>query len=111
MRLEVRFRHMDRSEALEELVTNKVNSALENFSHRHDCHVQVWLVSELNRNNRGTPHFLCEIDVRYPQKKDVFVSRDSSDMNGAVQAAVDTVEELLAEEGKRELSSRTASVG
>jgi ribosome-associated translation inhibitor RaiA len=111
MRLEVRFRHMDRSEALEELVTNKVNGALENFSHRHDCHVQVWLVSELNRNNRGTPHFLCEIEVRYPQKKDVFVSRDSNDMNSAVQAAVDTVEELLTEEAKRELSARTASVG
>jgi ribosomal subunit interface protein len=107
MRLEVRFRHMDRSEALENLVNEKTTSAVQNFSHRHECHVQVWLVSELNRNNRGTPHFICEIEVRYPQKKDLFISKDSSDMHSAIQEATDTLQNLLDEAGKRELSLRT----
>ena len=106
MRLEVRFRHMERSEALEAAVTEKTLAAIENFSHRHDSHVQVWLVSELNRNNRGTPHFICEIEVRYPLKKDLFISKESADMHSAIQEATDTLQNLLDDAGKKELSQR-----
>ena len=69
MRIDVQFRHMNRSEVLEAYVTDKVNVAVEGFVHRHDAHVMVWLVSDLNRTNRGTPEFCCEIEVRYPKKE------------------------------------------
>jgi len=109
MRLEVRFRHMERSEALEELATQKVSAAVEGFSHRHATHVQVWLVSELNRTTTRLASFVCEVEVRYPHKKDIFVSRESPDMRTAISDACDAVETLLTDAGKKELSQRSAS--
>ncbi len=109
MRLEVRFRHMERSEALESLATEKIGQAINTFVHRHDSHVQVWLVSELNRTNRGTPQFICEIEVRYPRKKDLFISKSDTDMNVAIQEAVDKLKILLDEAGKKEIDLRNTS--
>lgn len=106
MRLEIRFRHMDRSEALEDFATEKISLVVKEFVHRHDAHVQVWLISNLNRTSRGTGEFICEIEVRYPRKKDVFISKASVDMYGAIQEAVDKLKILLDEAGKREISQR-----
>lgn len=106
MRLEIHFRHMERSEALEALATEKTMTAIEGFLHRHDAHVQIWLVSELNRTNRGTPYFICEIEVRYPPKKDFFVSKKSQDMHIAIQDATDTLKVSLDEAGKKEIDIR-----
>ncbi len=106
MRIDVQFRHMDRSEALEEFVTEKVNQAVEGFVHRHDAHAMVWLVSDLNRTNRGTPEFCCEIEVRYPKKKDVFIRKSNSDIHFAINEACDKLCVILDEAGKRELKLR-----
>ncbi len=107
MRLDIRFRHMDRSEALEDLTTDKVMHAVEGFLHRHDAHIQVWLISDLNRTNRGTGNFKCEIEVRCPRKKDYFISKVDEDMHYAIQEATDKLKILLDEAGKRELDQRT----
>jgi ribosomal subunit interface protein len=106
MRLEVQFRHMDRSEALETLAVEKISAAVEEFVHRHDAHVQVWLNSDLNRANRGTGQFTCEIDVRYPKKKELFVSKSDTDIHTAIQEAADSLAIMLDEAGKREISLR-----
>ena len=106
MRIDVQFRHMDRSEVLEAYVTEKVTAAVEGFVHAHDSHVMVWLVSNLNRTNRGTPEFCCEIEVRYPQKKDVFISKADQDIHLAINEATDKLSVMLDEAGKREISRR-----
>ncbi len=106
MRLDIRFRHMDRSEAVENLATDKVMQAIDGFLHRHDAHIQVWLVSDLNRTNRGTGRFICEIEVRYPKKKHFFIQKSHEDMHNAIQEACDKLKVLLDEAGKRELDVR-----
>lgn len=106
MRLMIHFRHMERSEAIEALATEKVTAAVDNFVHRHDAHVEIWLISELNRTNRGTPNFKCEIEVRYPPRKSFFVSKASADMHMAVQDATDALKVLLDEAGKKEIDLR-----
>lgn len=106
MRLEIHFRHMDRSEALEALATEKITQAVEGFSHRHDSHVQIWLISERNRINRGTGFFTCEVEVRCPRKKDYFVNKQHEDMHNAIQEAADALQIMLDEAGKRELDLR-----
>jgi ribosome-associated translation inhibitor RaiA len=106
MRLEIRFRHMDRSEALEQLTASKVTQATEGFLHRHDAHIQVWLISELNRTQRGSGSFICEIEVRCPKKKDYFISKSNHDMHTAIQNATDTLKVLLDEAGKKEVARR-----
>jgi ribosome-associated translation inhibitor RaiA len=105
MRMEIRFRHMERSEALESLVTDKVTQAIETL-HRHDAHIQVWLISDLNRTNRGTGRFICEIEVRCPRKKEYFISKSDSDMHVAIQNATDTLKIILDEAGKKEITLR-----
>jgi ribosome-associated translation inhibitor RaiA len=109
MRLEIRFRHMDRSEALENLATEKITQAVEGFVHRHDAHIQAWLISDLNRLNRGTGSFICEIEVRYPKKKHFFITKSDRDMHVAIQQAANKLKVVLDEAGKKELDSRTHS--
>lgn len=106
MRLDIRFRHMERSEALEDLTTEKVTQAVDGFLHRHDAHIQVWLISDLNRATRGTGSFICEIEVRYPKKHCFFIQKTNVDMNTAVQDACDKMKVLLDEAGKKEIDSR-----
>lgn len=106
MRLEVQFRHMDRSESLETLATDKISAAVEEFVHRHDSHVQVWLISDVNRTNRGTPQFTCEIDVRYPKKHELFISKSDSDIVLAINEATNSLAIMLDEAGKKERSLR-----
>lgn len=106
MRLDVQFRHMDRSETLEDYALDKITQAVDGFVHRHDAHVMIWLISDLNRTNRGTPEFKCEIEVRYPRKKDVFISKNAPEMHAAIQAAADKLKIILDEAGKREKAQR-----
>ncbi len=110
MRIDVQFRHMDRSEALEAYAIDKATLAVEGFIHAHDSHVMIWLVSDLNRTNRGTPEFCCEIEVRYPQKKDVFISKSNQDIHSAINEATDKLSVMLDEAGKKEISRRRQPV-
>lgn len=106
MRLDVHFRHMERSEALEDLTTEKVTQAVDGFLHRHDAHIQVWLVSDLNRTSRANGSFICEIEVRYPRKKHFFIQKTNMDMHTAIQEAADKLKILLDEAGKKEIDMR-----
>jgi ribosome-associated translation inhibitor RaiA len=110
MRLDVRFRHMDRSESLEDFVTERVNQVAADFLHRHDAHVQVWLVSDLNRTNRGNGSFICEIEVRYPRRRDFFIQKTNIDMHTAIIDATNKLALLLDEAGKKEVDLRSEPV-
>lgn len=101
MKIDIRFRHMERSEALEEFVTNKISRALESSLHRQDAHIQVWLISELNLSNRGSGWFICEIYTRYPPRREFFVRKEASDMHVAILEAVDAARTLIDEDGKK----------
>lgn len=109
MKIDIRFRHMERSEPLEEFVTAKLTRVLENVLHRQEAHIQVWLISELNLANRGTGWFICEINTRYPPRKDFFVRKEASDMYVAIQDAVDATRILIDEAGKKESHQRKQS--
>ncbi len=103
MKIDVNFRHMDRSETLENYVIGKVEDIVsEVMANRSHCHVMVFLVNEYNRNGRGQPTYQCEIEVRYPPKHDVFVHKSDRDIHIAINEATDTLRNLLNENGKRE---------
>lgn len=106
MRIDVQFRHMDRSEALEAYAVEKISTAVGGFVHAHDSHVLIWLISDLNRANRGTPLFCCEVEVRYPQKRDVFISKANQDIHLAINEAADKLSIMLDEAGKKEIARR-----
>lgn len=106
MRIDVQFRHMDRSESLEAYAVDKITAAVGGFVHAHDSHVMIWLISDLNRSNRGTPEFCCEVEVRYPQKKDVFISKAHQDIHLAINEAADKLSVMLDEIGKKEIARR-----
>jgi len=106
MKLEIRFRHMDRSESLENVATEKIMQAVDGFLNRHDSHIQVWLVSDLNRSTRGNGSFTCEIDIRYPRKKQFFLQKTTDDMHVAIQEACDKLKDHLDNESKREIELR-----
>lgn len=109
MNINIHFRHMERSDALENLVTNKVTRALEHCLHRPDANIDVWLISERNLTNRGTGWFICEIEVRYPPRKRHFIRKEGDDMHIAIQDAADAVRTLIDEEGKKENQIRKHS--
>lgn len=111
MRIDVQFRHMDRSESLETYVTDRISTVVQEFVHAHDSHVMIWLVSDLNRSNRGTPEFCCEIEVRYPGKKDVFISKSNSDIHLAINEASDKLSVMLDEIGKKQIAQRRSQLG
>jgi ribosome-associated translation inhibitor RaiA len=106
MRIDVQFRHMERSEALEAYAVEKISTAVNGFIHTHDSHVLIWLISDLNRANRGTPLFCCEVEVRYPQKKNVFISKTDQDIHLAINEAADKLSVMLDEAGKIAITRR-----
>lgn len=106
MNINIHFRHMERSDALESLVTSKVTRALEHCLHRPDANIDVWLISERNLTNRGTGWFICEIEVRYPPRKRLFIRKDADDMHVAIQDAADAIHTLIDESGKKETQLR-----
>jgi ribosome-associated translation inhibitor RaiA len=99
--LDVRFRGMARSEALEADVREALTNLATEFLHRHHAHVQVWLVSELNRSARSRPEFKVEIEVRYPINHRIFVSKRDADVRQALQRATGTLGQILNESSKR----------
>jgi ribosome-associated translation inhibitor RaiA len=105
MRIEIRFHHMDRSEALETYVNEKLSDVIDEVLHRRDGHILVWLNADTNRTTRANPTFVCEFEVRYPPRKDIFVSRSGADMHVAINEAVDSLRGLLREDGKREVQN------
>ena len=102
MKLDIHFRHMDRSESLEDIVTAKIDQVIEAVLHSHDAHIQVWLIADVGRENRGTGSFTCEAEVRLPQKKDFFLRKSDADMHVAINDAMLTLRTLLDEAGKKE---------
>ena len=105
MRTEIHFKDMERSEALESHALAKVEP-LTNYLHRSDCHVLIWLISVNSRFNKGTPEYKCEIEVRYPPKHDVFVSKTSEDIYEALNEASHAMAVLLRSRAKKEINTR-----
>lgn len=105
MRTEIHFKDMDRSEALESFALDKVEP-LCSYLHRSDCHIMVWLISVNSRFATGTPEYKCEIEVRYPPKHDVFVSKTSEDMYEAINQATHAMQVMLRNRAKREINTR-----
>jgi ribosome-associated translation inhibitor RaiA len=110
VRLEIHFRHMSRSEGLESLATERITRAVDGFVHRQDCHVQVWLISDLNRTSHGSGAFTCEIEVRIAPKKTFFIKKESDDMVMALNDAAEKLHILLDEAGKKERGHRRDSI-
>ncbi len=105
MRAEIHFKDMDRSESLESFALDKVEP-LCTYLHRSDCHILVWLVSVNSRFASGTPEYKCEIEVRYPPKHDVFVSKTAEDMHEAIAEAAKAMQILLRNRSKKEIGIR-----
>ncbi|MCM2281962.1 MAG: HPF/RaiA family ribosome-associated protein [Bdellovibrionaceae bacterium] len=106
MRLEIHFNHMTRSEHLETFVRERLDPVIEGVLHRHDCHVMVWLMNVHSRVQRGVPELRCEIEIRYPPKRDFFVTKSSDDIHLAIIDSVDALKIHLDEDGKREIERR-----
>jgi ribosome-associated translation inhibitor RaiA len=94
MRLEIKYSHLERSDATDAFVAEKAE-ALRHLVHRHDCHLQVWLVAEKSRFGKGVPAYTCEIELRYSPKRDVFVSKTAEDLHSAIIDAVNATKNLL----------------
>jgi ribosomal subunit interface protein len=109
MRLEIHYNHLDRSDALDEYVSSKVE-ILYNVLHRADCHVQVWLVSVHSRFQKGVPEYKCEIDVRYAPKRDLFVAKSATDIYDAINEAIDSAKNLIREESKDQHRRQTITI-
>ena len=109
MRLEFHFNHMERSEALETFVTERLQPVIDDVLHRSDCHVMVWLITVNSRVQRGVPEFRAEIEIRYPPRKDFFVAKNADDIHVAVVDAIDALREHIREDGKREIDLRRMS--
>ncbi len=109
MRLEIHFNHMARSEHLEAFVRERLEPVIEGVSRREDCHVMVWLMNVHSRAQRGVPELRCEIEVRYPPKRDFFVAKGADDMHMAITAAIDVLRAHLAEAGRREIDRRRSA--
>lgn len=105
MRTEIHFKDMERSEALESFALDKIEP-LCSYLHRSDCHIMIWLISVNSRFNAGAPEYKCEIEVRYPPKHDVFVSKSSEDMYDAINDASQAMQLLLRNRAKKEINSR-----
>ncbi len=109
MRMEIHFNHMTRSEHLETFIRERLQPVIEGALHRDDCHVMVWLMNVHSRAQRGVPELRCEIEVRYPPKRDFFVAKSAEDIHIAIVDAVDALKLHLAEDGKREIHRRRAA--
>ncbi|GIL16345.1 MAG: hypothetical protein BroJett040_00960 [Oligoflexia bacterium] len=106
MRTEVHFTHMDRSEALESLALEKFEGIVEEFLHRDESHVQIWLVNEKSHGQKGEHQFKCEVSVRYPPKKEIFVNKTATDMHDAINMTASTLMQLLRDESKKEIKKK-----
>ena len=107
---EIHFKGMVRSEALEEFALQRVESVLSEFLHRHDWHARVWLVTEHSRRSNGVPLFQCEIDVRFPHRKEIFIKKSNIDMYQAFGSALDSLKIAVRDYSKREIDNKK-SVG
>jgi ribosome-associated translation inhibitor RaiA len=105
MRLEIMFHHMDRSEGLENFVSEKLESLI-HVAHRQDAHFIVRLSTEQSFHQRNSLQFKCEIEVRYPHAKDVFVHKTDADIHVAIAEALDTVRTSIKKEDNRRLDAR-----
>lgn len=108
MKTEIHFKNMERTEALEDFALKKVEP-LCGYLHRSDCHILVWLIAVNSQFNSGTPEYKCEIEVRYPPKHDVFVSKSSEEMYDAINDASHAMHVLLTNRAKKEIHSRNDS--
>lgn len=108
MKIEVRFTHMERSEALETYALEKVRSALAPAD-IGPGHTQVWLVCEHSKvSPKGAPEYHCEIDVR-ARGSESFVEKANADMRIAINDAATTLRSVLHERAKRVIDSARAT--
>ena len=110
MRLDIHFNHMARSEHLELFVKERLEPVIEDILHRDDCHVMVWLMNVHSRAQRGIPELRCEIEVRYPPKRDFFVSKTSEDMHLSIIDALDALKTHVTEDRKRITDRRRSTI-
>lgn len=103
MRIDIQFGHMERSESLEAYAQDKFVGIVEEFLNRDDSHVQLWLVTEKSRLERGAPEFRCEASVRFPPRKEIFVSKSSDDMHDSINMAAKALEKQLRAHSKKEI--------
>lgn len=106
MRTEVHFHHLDHSDALETHAIEKFSDIVDEYLSREDSHTQVWLVSEKSYGQKGEHVYKCEVSVRYPHKKEVFVSKTAADMRDAINKSGVALTGILKEESKKEQTKR-----
>lgn len=106
MTSEVHFKGMERSVALETYLLKRLEPLLTDFLHRHDWHARVWLVTENSRFKKGVPVYRCEIDVRFPPKKEIFIEKSSVDMYQSINRAIERLKVAAAEYSKREIDAK-----
>jgi ribosomal subunit interface protein len=106
MRTEIRFTHMDRSEAVEEFASTRIEPVVEEFLGRDNCHIQIWLNKEHSPHQKGTPAFKCEVNVRFAPKREIFVHKTDPDMYAAISSAASSLQTVLRDESKKEKTRR-----
>ena len=102
MKVDVHFTHLERSEFLEDLAIDRITDALLGSLKNECAHAQVWLVCDHSKHHqRGSPEYSCEIEVRYPPKRECFVSKTNADLHVAVSGAVTALKSSLRADAKR----------
>lgn len=110
MRSEIHFTHMDRSPAVEDYTTERVDAIVEEYlGSRTEVHWQAWMVSDKPTEARGPHVFRCELSVRFAPKREIFVSKEASDMYEAINTATQSLTSAIREQTKKELKSKRRS--
>lgn len=93
----VHFVNLERSEALENIVTERVHHALERyFGNRADlAQVDISLILA-SGSGPGLRRFCCELEVRTPRFPRVFVKKQDENVYRAVSYAIDGLKNAFA---------------
>jgi ribosome-associated translation inhibitor RaiA len=103
MRSEIHFTHMDRSPAVEQYATERVDAIIEEYlGSRSSVHWQAWMVTDKPTDARGPHVFRCELSVRYAPKREIFVRKEAPDMYDAINMATQSLTSTISEETKKE---------
>ncbi len=106
MNTQVHFAHMDRSEALESQVLDKIEPIVEEYAGQREQHLRVWLVADQSIKQKGARSYKCEISVRVPPRREIFISKSATDMYIALKSAAKSLRTTLREEFKRRIYRR-----
>ncbi len=106
MQTQVHFTHMDRSESLEQFAIEKMEGVAHELLHRGEFHLQIWLVNEKSAQSKGPHQFKCEVSVRFPPKREIFIDKTSEDMYESIGLVENALRQVLREEAKKEIQKR-----